>query len=95
MLPFWLRNGIDWEDRMPALTLKKIPPELYERLKASARRHRRSLNQEALACFEKALMAERVDPATFLARARALRNRLDRVRLTDAALAEARREGRP
>lgn len=33
---------------MATLTLKNVPDELYERLKAQAAAHRRSLNQEAI-----------------------------------------------
>lgn len=34
---------------MATLTLKNVPDELYQRLKEQAARHRRSLNQEAIA----------------------------------------------
>ena len=37
------------------LTLKNIPDDLYERLKAAASRHRRSLNGEAIVCLESVL----------------------------------------
>jgi plasmid stability protein len=40
---------------MPTLTLKNVSPELHERLKSQARRHKRSLNQEALLCLELAV----------------------------------------
>ena len=41
---------------MPAtLTLKNIPDEVYERLKASAETHRRSLNSEAIVCLKSVL----------------------------------------
>lgn len=58
------------------LTLKNIPNEVYERLKASAEAHRRSLNSEAIVCLESVLLSERVEPAERLARARALRSAL-------------------
>lgn len=38
------------------LTLKNIPDAVYERLKASAEAHRRSLNSEAIVCLEAALI---------------------------------------
>ena len=40
---------------MATITLKNVPPELHERLKASAERNRRSMNSEALVCLERAL----------------------------------------
>lgn len=59
---------------MPAtMTLKNIPDEIYERLKASAAIHRRSLNREAIVCLESVLLPERIPPQERLARARALR----------------------
>lgn len=55
------------------LTLKNIPDVVYERLKASAERHRRSLNSEAIICLESALLPGRIPPAERLLRARELR----------------------
>ena len=37
------------------LTLKNIPPPLHRVLKTQARQHKRSLNQEAILCLEKAV----------------------------------------
>lgn len=39
------------------LTLKNLPDELHARLSAAAKRHRRSLNQEAIVCLESGLGA--------------------------------------
>jgi plasmid stability protein len=55
------------------LTLKNVPDEVYERLKASALAHRRSLNSEAIVCLETMLVARRVSVSERLTRARALR----------------------
>ncbi|MBZ0250555.1 MAG: Arc family DNA-binding protein [Burkholderiales bacterium] len=55
------------------LTLKNVPDEVYERLKASAEMHRRSLNSEAIVCLESVLVPGRVSVGERLARARALR----------------------
>ena len=55
------------------LTLKNIPDAVYERLKAAAALHRRSLNSEAIVCLETVLAADRLAPGERLARARALR----------------------
>jgi predicted nucleic acid-binding protein/plasmid stability protein len=57
------------------LTLKNIPDEVYERLKASAETHRRSLNSEAIVCLESVLLPGRISVTERLARARALRRR--------------------
>lgn len=58
---------------MPALTVKKIPDELYEKLKLSANAHRRSINSELIHCLETILMPKRITPAERIQRARALR----------------------
>ena len=58
---------------MPAITVKNIPPKLYEELKAAAQTHRRSLNSEIIACLEHAFLARLVAPEERLTRARALR----------------------
>jgi plasmid stability protein len=34
------------------LTLKNLPDALHDRLSAAAKRHRRSLNNEAIVCLE-------------------------------------------
>jgi len=39
---------------MATLTLKNVPDDLYQRLKAQAVAHRRSLNQEAIECLASA-----------------------------------------
>lgn len=55
------------------LTLKNIPDDVYERLKAAAAIHRRSLNSEAIICLELVLVPQRAAPGERLARARELR----------------------
>lgn len=54
-------------------TLKNIPDDVHERLRASAEHHRRSLNSEAIVCLESVLLPGRVPVSEGLARARALR----------------------
>ena len=39
-----------------SVTLKNIPDAVYERLKAAAELHRRSLNSEAIVCLESVLL---------------------------------------
>jgi antitoxin FitA len=62
------------EIQMPTtLTLKNIPDEVYERLKASAEQNRRSMNSEAIVCLEAVLLPTKAPAAERLARARELR----------------------
>lgn len=77
------------------LTLKNIPDEIYERLKASAEAHRRSLNSEAIVCLESVLLPGRMDPRERLARARALRATLPKVKFRAREIDALKREGRP
>lgn len=77
------------------LTLKNIPDEIYERLKASAEAHRRSLNSEAIVCLESVLLPGRMSPGERLARARELRRTLPRGRFTARGIEVLKRAGRP
>jgi plasmid stability protein len=76
------------------LTLKNVPDDVYERLKASADAHRRSLNSEAIVCLETALLPGRTSPAERIARARALRAGLPKLRVKRRELDVFKREGR-
>lgn len=58
------------------LTLKNVPNELYNRLKAAAERHRRSLNSEVIVTLESVLVPANVSVDERLARARQLRKGL-------------------
>lgn len=58
------------------LTLKNLPDALHARLSAAAKRHRRSLNNEAIVCLEAGLGAETPSVEEELARIRALRDGL-------------------
>ncbi|ODS96697.1 MAG: plasmid stability protein [Lautropia sp. SCN 69-89] len=77
-----------------SLTLKNIPDELYERLKASAQIHRRSLNSEAIVCLESVLIPGRIAVSERLARARALRAALPRAKFRAKDIDAYKREGR-
>jgi plasmid stability protein len=76
------------------LTLKNIPDAVYERLKAAAARHRRSLNGEAIVCLEAVLLPGRGAADERLARARALRASLPEGAFTPADIDAAKRVGR-
>ncbi len=77
------------------LTLKSIPDEVYQRLKASAEAHRRSLNSEAIVCLESVLLPDRVSPAERLARAQALRASLPQAKFRAKTMDALKRESRP
>jgi plasmid stability protein len=77
------------------LTLKNIPDEVYDRLKASAEMHRRSLNSEAIVCLETVLLPARLPASERLARARALRSPLPRGKFQAREIDRMKREGRP
>lgn len=77
------------------LTLKNIPDTLYERLKASAEKHRRSLNSEAIVCLESVLLPTKMTPKERLARARALRDTLPQGEFEAHDIDDAKKQGRP
>jgi antitoxin FitA len=91
------QNGSTSESiAMPTtLTLKNIPDEIYERLKAAAQAHRRSLNSEAIVCLESALMPGQMAPAERIARARALRASLPAGQFSAEDIDAFKQAGRP
>jgi plasmid stability protein len=76
------------------LTLKNIPDDVYQRLKASAETHRRSLNSEAIVCLETVLLPGRMDPGERIARARTLRASLPKPMFKARDIDIMKREGR-
>lgn len=83
------------EDVPTTLTLKNIPDDVYQRLKAAAAAHHRSLNGEAIVCLETALAANRVSVEEHVRRARELRAKLQSRGLTHDEIDAFKREGRP
>ena len=81
---------------MTTLTLKNFPAKLYLELQARARRNRRSLNQEAIRCLERAIAATPSPTlvAKRLAEFRAARRRIKGVHLTDRDINAAKNAGR-
>lgn len=77
------------------ITLKNIPSEVYDSLKQAAEMHRRSINSEAIACFERILLPGKIGVAERLARARQLRANLDTKRFKAADITKAIEQGRP
>jgi len=76
------------------LTLKNIPDEVYQKLKASAEVHRRSLNSEAIVCLEAVLLPGRVGVTERLARARELRAALPKAKFRAKDIDAFKKEGR-
>jgi antitoxin FitA len=75
---------------MATLTIKNVPESLYRRLKRRAAEHRRSINGEAIASLEKAVMGGRIDTREFLARARELRERMPNAFIAEKDLRAAK-----
>lgn len=89
MIALWL------EMVMPAtLTLKNIPDDVHERLKALADLHRRSVSDEAIVVLKSALAPAKLTPPERLARARALRESFGRTRFRARDIDAMKREGR-
>jgi predicted transcriptional regulator len=79
---------------MPTVTVKNIPPELYERLKQLAEANRRSINSEIIACIEQSVSSKRLDLETLLVNARQLREKTSHYRMSDEELNRAKEAGR-
>jgi plasmid stability protein len=77
------------------ITVKNIPPELYERLKLNAALHHRSINSEVISLIEAGVAAEKRKPEDLLASARAIRERTGRYGLKQEFIDKAKRKGRP
>ena len=79
---------------MATITLKKIPDELYERLKEAAALNRRSINSEIIVCIERALTGTKVSAEEVMLRARKLRRLSAGKPLRISDLIEAKAAGR-
>ena len=80
---------------MPAFTVKNIPDKLYERLKAAAMAHHRSINGEVIACLDRVLSPQQLTNEEHLEIAQALRNRVRATSPSIEEINEAKQEGRP
>jgi antitoxin FitA len=77
------------------LTLKNLPDALHARLAAAAKRHRRSLNNEAIVCLEAGLGTAMPSVHEELATLKALRGSLGPHEFDPDAIDAFKREGRP
>lgn len=80
---------------MATLTIKNVPDALYQQLKESAAKHRRSINNEAIVSLERALgKTTEIDREALLERIRARREKMN-IFLTAEDIQRAKNEGRP
>jgi plasmid stability protein len=79
---------------MPTITVKNIPTEIYEKLKSSAQASHRSINSEIIACIERTVFSQRINPDLLLANARKLRLKTTFHPITDDDFTQAKTTGR-
>jgi plasmid stability protein len=77
------------------MTVKNIPPDIYELLKQSAAANRRSINSEIITYIERGVRGRKVNAEDLLMRARELRQKTKRHPITDATFRTAKLAGRP
>lgn len=80
---------------MPALTIKNLPDDLYQKLKHAAMIHRRSLNSELIHCLELALTPHKLPVDERLRRAQNLRRQIANGKITPEDIEDAIDSGRP
>jgi plasmid stability protein len=81
---------------MATITVKNIPPQLYELLKARATENHRSINSEVIVCIERAVSGRRADTAdNILSRARVLREKTADYTASDEEFTRRKAAGRP
>jgi hypothetical protein len=79
---------------MQTITVKKIPPDLYKKLKQLAKENRRSINSEIIVCIERAICSQRINSDAFLKRIEQLQKGLDLPSIAQSGLEKALDEGR-
>ena len=80
---------------MATITLKNVPYEVHAALKQRAKRHKRSLNQEAIVCLDLALGRAPRDSQVVLERIRSVRSQLSVKQVDLDWIDKAKRQGRP
>ena len=80
---------------MATITVKNVPDELYDRLKALAKEHRRSINNEVIVLIENHVGKKRMSTEEMLAMAREVRKHTEGATVTDEELDEWINSGRP
>ena len=79
---------------MPTITLKNIPPELFQRLEMSAVANHRSINSEVISLIERGVRGRKVDPEALISRARELRQKTRRRPISTKDFRAAKQTGR-
>jgi len=96
--PGWFHNGIRLNPRevldMATVTVKNIPDDLYDRLKAVVEVNRRSINSKFIVCIEQAVDCRRIDHEKVLESARRLRELTAKHRISNDEFNQAKIEGR-
>jgi plasmid stability protein len=80
---------------MASITVKNIPDDLYERLRAAARIHHRSINNELIRCLETVLKPHPVSSEERLERLRRIRSSISDVSVTPEEIQRVIEDGRP
>lgn len=79
---------------MVTITLKNVPPEIYERIKIQAKNNHRSINGEILSILEQAISIPPIDVKATLERTRKLREMTAHYVITNEELTKWKNEGR-
>ena len=79
---------------MATVTVKNIPDELYEKLKADAEINRRSINSQIIVCIENAIGTRLIDVTKTLEHARRLRRLTEESPVDGDAFNQAKADGR-
>ncbi len=79
---------------MITLTIKNVPPEIYERLKIQAKNNHRSINGEVISIIQQALTIAPLDVKATLERTRKIRELTAHYVITDEELTKWKNEGR-
>lgn len=79
---------------MVTITIKNVPPEIYERIKIQAKNNHRSINGEILSILEQAISIPPIDVKATLERTRKLREMTAHYVITNEELNKWKNEGR-
>lgn len=80
---------------MPAITVKNIPDDLYQKLRQTAEINHRSINSELIHCLESVLRPVRMTTNQRLEVAARIRNQNAAVTVTEDSLRGRKSQGRP
>ena len=79
---------------MVTVTIKNIPEQVYERIKAQAKINHRSINGEILSILEQAISIPPIDVKATLERTRKIRELTAHYVITDEEMSKWKKEGR-